>query len=255
MGRRELRRGSRGREVAALQELLREGGYYDGEIDGRYGPATAAAMTEFQARNGLAADGICGQRTWRLIDAGWEEEVAGPAAPAPEYDFSTVAGTIAAIRAECQRQGLNLPSQQAYVVATVEWETGGTFRPIAERGPKAYFQRYEGRSDLGNAYPGDGYTFRGRGYPQLTGRANYARYARIIGKDLVNNPDLALDRETSLFILVHGMKTGTFTGVKLGDYVNAGRTDFRNARRCVNGLDRADTIAALAKKHLQDSSV
>ncbi len=177
-------------------------------------------------------------------EAGPEEGVPDEAAQA--YDFSTREGTIEAIKAECRKQGLTLPTQIAYVLATVEWETGKTFRPIHERGPVSYFDRYEGRRDLGNTQPGDGYRFRGRGYVQITGRANYEKYARITGKNLVENPDLALEPETALFILVHGFRTGAFTGRKLTDYINEEGTDFRNARRCINALDRAGEIAALA---------
>ena len=50
---------------------------------------------------------------------------------------------------------------------------------------------YEGRSDLGNNQPGDGRRFKGRGYIQLTGRANYRTVGRAIGVDLENNPKKA----------------------------------------------------------------
>jgi len=53
--------------------------------------------------------------------------------------------------------------------------------------------------------------------------------------------------EYALFILVDGFRTGAFTGKKLTDYVNEAKTDFINARRCVNALDRAEEIAALAE--------
>ena len=47
----------------------------------------------------------------------------------------------------------------------------------------------------------------------------------------------------ALFALVHGFKTGTFTGRKITDYINRSETDFVNARRCINGTDKATEIA------------
>ena len=49
---------------------------------------------------------------------------------------------------------------------------------------------YEGRADLGNNQPGDGVRFKGRGYIQITGRANYARIAKALGVPCVAHPDL-----------------------------------------------------------------
>ena len=57
----------------------------------------------------------------------------------------------------------------------------------------APFDLYDRRKDLGNLAPPDGDTFRGRGFVQLTGRANYAQFAREINRPLLTNPDLAAD--------------------------------------------------------------
>jgi predicted chitinase len=65
---------------------------------------------------------------------------------------------------------------------------------------RAFFNAvYGGR--LGNASD-DGYQYRGRGYFQLTGKGNYAKYGKMIGVDLVNNPDLANDPRIAARIAV-----------------------------------------------------
>ena len=61
---------------------------------------------------------------------------------------------------------------------------------ILAQGPEAFAEFvYGNRRDLGNTQPGDGYRFRGRGLMQLTGRANYAAFARWSGIDVLSNPD------------------------------------------------------------------
>lgn len=60
--------------------------------------------------------------------------------------------------------------------------------------------RYEGRADLGNSQKGDGPRYKGRGIFQLTGRANYRRFGKLLGLDLESRPELAADPATSLRI-------------------------------------------------------
>lgn len=94
---------------------------------------------------------------------------------------------------------INTPSRVSHFLAQVGHESAG-FKYVRELGNRAYFQRYEGRADLGNNRPGDGYTYRGRGFIQLTGRANYKRYGEYLNLDLVNNPELAADPQVALLI-------------------------------------------------------
>ncbi len=78
---------------------------------------------------------------------------------------------------------------------------------IASGGPEAianeiYGGRW-GRVNLGNTETGDGWKYHGRGFVQLTGRANYEQVGREMGLDLVNHPELAESREIAAKIAVH----------------------------------------------------
>ena len=70
-----LQRGSSGAWVTQLQQVLAAKGYNVGNIDGKYGPITEAAVIAFQRESGLVADGIVGQKTWtKLLDKGTFEK-------------------------------------------------------------------------------------------------------------------------------------------------------------------------------------
>lgn len=149
--------------------------------------------------------------------------------------------------------------QRAYMLATVQHETAGTYEPIEERGDIAYFARYERMRSLGNVMPGDGYRYRGRGFVQLTGRGNYEstrdRLATLgIMVNLVAEPGLACEWDVAYQVLVRGMLGGWFTGRPLGAYVAGPKLDYRNARRVVNGLDQASLIAAYANRWARELS-
>lgn len=145
--------------------------------------------------------------------------------------------------------------QFAYMLATTKWETAHTMQPVKEHGGEGYFFRmYDRDGDrpevaaaLGNIEAGDGARFAGRGYVQLTGRRNYARMSGFVGVDLIAEPDLAMRPDVAAVILFEGMERGTFTGVGLGRYFNATACDWVNARRIINGTDRAEAIADIAR--------
>lgn len=154
----------------------------------------------------------------------------------------TKSEAVQAIVAECLEQGVRQPEQIAYVLATAEHETGGTMLPVREAGylkrPGFYLRKLR-------YFP-----YYGRGHVQLTWRANYQKYQDLLGLPLVANPDLVLRFDVSVFILVHGMRTGAFTGKRLSDYIHGRHADYYSARRIVNGTDRATHIAALARRWL-----
>ena len=64
-----LRNGDQGTDVAYVQQRLRELGYLSGNADGVFGNATERAVKDFQAANGLTADGVVGNRTLAMLDS------------------------------------------------------------------------------------------------------------------------------------------------------------------------------------------
>ena len=136
----------------------------------------------------------------------------------------------------------------SYALATIKHETANSFLPITEYGNRPYFNKYDGRSDLGNTNSGDGYKFRGRGFVQITGRKNYAKFSPLVGVDLVSNPDFALNPITAFKIMSIGMRDGLFTGKKFSDYIAPKKCDYVNARRIINGTDKAALIAGYARQ-------
>jgi hypothetical protein len=135
-----------------------------------------------------------------------------------------------------QEHGL-LRNQLAYVLATSLHETAHTMKPVREYGGEKYLKSK------------DYYPYVGMGYAQLTWLDNYKRATRELGVDFVGNPKLLLEPNYAAQILVIGMKEGWFTGKKLSDYITLQKSDFKNARRIVNGMDKANMIAGYAEDY------
>jgi len=128
----------------------------------------------------------------------------------------------------------------AYILATTYHETAFTMQPVLEYGSQSYLKSKK-------YWP-----WVGRGYVQLTWKENYEAQDRKLGLSgaLIQNPDLALDPEVAKKVIIFGMYDGDFTGKRLGDYFTDTLTDWYNARRIVNGTDRASTIAGYGEKFL-----
>ena len=147
----------------------------------------------------------------------------------------------------------------AYLLATAFHETAATMQPVRETlaasdaAAAARLESAWARGRLGSVRTpywrpdAEGRCWLGRGLVQLTHKANYECMSRETGIDLVADPGRAMEMAVAVAILFAGMEKGLFTGRKLGDYFTAGRADWINARRIINGLDRAADVAAYGR--------
>ena len=145
----------------------------------------------------------------------------------------------------------------AYMLATAKVEAMHNFVPIKEKGGDAYLKRkydVEGENPIrakrmGNTEAGDGVKYAGRGFVQLTWKTLYEKLSKQLnlGDALVTDPDKALVYENAYNIMSIGMRKGSFTGVGLSKFINEDKCDFFNARKIINGTDRADDLAELAE--------
>lgn len=189
-----------------------------------FGPKTEAAVKEWQAKNGLVADGIVGPATWAKI--------MGESTPIPAAPIQPVANVgglkldklkghipdavIQMIPDTAAKFGINTPLRLAHFLAQCGHESGGfkatqenlnysakglngifkkyfpteaAATPYARQPEKIANKVYGGRMGNGLEASGEGYKFRGRGYIQLTGKENYTAFGKAIGEDILANPD------------------------------------------------------------------
>lgn len=140
------------------------------------------------------------------------------------------------------------PRWAVYMLATVYWECAGTWMPIEERG-KGRGRKY-GLPDRRT-----GLIYYGRGYTQNTWYENYKTLTDSWNKqhpdvpvDFTLHPELLLIPEYSYWVMSLAMRKGLYTGVGLPRYINADKYDFVNARRIINGVDKAHEIADIAEQ-------
>jgi len=200
--------------------------------------------------------------SWAFADYGkfydWlrNNDMLGPKISADEFK-----GCDTIIRA-CAKAGWPV-SWTAYALATAYHETAHTMLPIHELGGDAYLKRMYDitgnrpakAKELGNLSPGDGVKYAGRGYPQTTGKNNYAKAtaklrAMGIDVDLVANPDRMMEPEIAAATMISGMQEGWFTGRKVSDDLPAkgpgSKAQFDPTRDTINGTDKAAQIADYA---------
>jgi putative chitinase len=214
-----LKLGSKGEDVKKIQQKLGV------EAIGTFGPKTDAAVKQWQRDNGLKDDGIVGDGTWsKMFPAPVKSEVVSEVkipTSNTSMNITKLKGhvpdaVISQIPDVIEKFKINTPLRLAHFLAQCGHESGG-FKAVSENlnysadGLKKIFPKYfpgniaesysrnpekiaskvyGGRMGNGDESTKEGFKFRGRGYIQLTGKANYTNFAKFIGEDTVANPDL-----------------------------------------------------------------
>jgi putative peptidoglycan binding protein len=253
--------------------------------DDKFDQATFDAVVRFQVAQGLHPDGQVGSGTWSALGKKIGDSDTGleTISLLPDWLKKLVTGKSQALGAtavnpatflgmymkefggltQSQIDGLELlhgyieldPNVTdirwaAYMLATVKWECADSWHPIEEGGKGAghpYGTAVQVTDTDGTSYSN---TYYGRGYVQLTWKANYEKLglALNLGNQLVVHPEKALEPATAYSIMSYGMRNGSFTGKKLSDFIHADQCDFKNARKIINGLDQWAVIKGYAEK-------
>ena len=212
-----LRRGATGPDVIVLQQALQAHGFPPGNIDGVFGLGTEAAVLAFQKSAGLLADGLAGSRTLAALGIPDEEPTPIPGMTIfiasmmfPYTPIGNIKQNLPIVLGSLVKAEVTAKPMVLTALATIRAETE-TFEPIPEgrsrynSSPNGHpFDLYDNRRDLGNTGPPDGFLYRGRGYIQLTGRFNYAKYGAHLGmgEQLIAQPDLACEPDIAADLLV-----------------------------------------------------
>lgn len=158
----------------------------------------------------------------------------------------TVAGALPALAGIKQKAGIEAiikgfqkrlaggdPRWLAYVLATAYHETAATMQPVRE----AFWLSENWRKTNLSYYP-----YYGRGYVQLTHKGNYANAGDYVGRDLVAEPDLAMDPAIAAEVMFVGMTEGWFRGDSAGRhtlkrYFSDTADDPVGSRNIINGKE------------------
>ena len=172
-----------------------------------------------------------------------------------------------------QDKDIQSVAEFAYMLATVKHETASTFRAIEEYGKgagRAYGKEVTVINPLTKKSVNNKYY--GRGYVQLTWGYNYQRLDHYLGygsypnrfktkvadynkgytisspaKSVYLNPEQALKSDIAYKCMIWGMQGGHFTGAKVSRFIKSSSVDYYNARKVINGLDKAHVIAGYAE--------
>lgn len=235
--------------IRLLQAALLAAGFDPKGEDGVYGPDTQAAVRAFQQAKHLPVTGLADDATiggLKLYQSENRRDITAGVTTLmvadmfPETPVANIGRNLPYVLGALSKAGIGDRDLVLAALATIRAETE-SFEPIKE-GISRFntrvdpFDLYNDRHDLGNG-PSDGARFPGRGYVQLTGRANYTFYGAAIGRPLASNPDLACDPTVAGELLAAFLQRNE-TPMRAA----IARGDLAEVRRLVNGgsngLDR-----------------
>ena len=238
-----LKLGSSGPQVTSLQQLLQQYSFDPGGVDGQFGGGTDKAVRAFQQSVGLQTDGVVGPNTRAAlkmpsVTSNVSTDMVGQMFQASPPVKVNIQFHLPFVLRALLDAALADKSMVLMALGTIRAETG-SFLPIDEGISRfntspggAPFDLYDNRDDLGNQGPTDGADFKGRGFVQLTGRANYTQFSGVLGlgSQLVDNPDLANDPVIAAQLLAAFLKSKED---KIRQALEA--SDLATARKLVNG--------------------
>ena len=129
------------------------------------------------------------------------------------------------------------PERLKNILGTAYHETG-FFKTLEEKISKFSANR-KYRNKLGNTSPNDGYNYRGRGFVQLTGKANYKTMGDRLGINLVESPDLASDPKIAAQIYASWIKKSPVNGKGIENF-----DSFTSAYKAVNPKETGTQLRA-----------
>lgn len=184
---------------------------------------------------------VCGEPlsegdVMRAVDAAWQ--IADDRSSGRPLT-SVQKNNIKAILGAWNDLGDGQPAKLWYILATALHESD--FLHLKEKRFSPDSPYYENQT----RYWDTGYM--GRGFAHITWQANYAKFGKLLGIDLVGNPALAETPSVAAIIIVYGMYHATFTNRALGDYIGDTQKDYYNSRKIINALSKAKTVQAHAE--------
>ena len=217
-----LKNGSKGEDVKKLQSKLGL------TSDGIFGDVTENTVKKWQKANGLKDDGIVGDGTWGKmfgVETIKEDKIIIPTVVnvssvgglkidklkghIPDSVIAQIPETAAKFNittnlrlahflAQCSHESVNFKAVSENLNYSADglkkifpkYFPGNIAESYARNPEKIASKVYGGRMGNGDETTKEGFKFRGRGYIQLTGKANYTNFAKFIGEDTVANPDL-----------------------------------------------------------------